>query len=223
MTTKPYLTSHAVASTKLQKRNRYWWQFVSHKQPVWRKLLWESLGLPAQTRKGSEAYKKSSSNPVYFFFCGNGGVFVSVCGGASGGPGQPFSFARKLCGVTIKFHSDFADSCNPWTHEANMTPNLLFLTSWDILSQRPVKYMNKPSLMLQFQNCRSSTLLFSDLGLGCNRLNRLNMIEFGSTELICRCCDNGCFLSSNLHIVFWGLQAYPCFSTHFDFSIDLLI
>ena len=136
---------------------------------------------------------------------------------------QPFSFARKLYGVTIKFHSDFANSCNPWTHEANMTPNLLFLTSWDIQSQCPVKYINKPSLRLQFQNCRPSTLLFSDLGLGCNRLNRLNMIELGSTELICRCCDSGCFLSSNLHIVFWGLQAYPCVSTHFDFSINLHI
>ena len=41
---------------------------------------------------------------------------------------QPFSFARKLSGVNIKYHNDSAGTCKPWTHKTNMTPNLLFVT-----------------------------------------------------------------------------------------------
>ena len=91
---------------------------------------------------------------------------------------QPFSFARKLSGVNIKYHNDSAGTCKPWTHKTNMTPNLLFVT---IIKRYPgpkcSQYTDdKPVLRLQFQNCRPSMLLFSDVAIGCNRLNESNLV-----------------------------------------------
>ena len=91
---------------------------------------------------------------------------------------QPFSFARKLRGVNIKYHNHPAGTCKILqTMDAQTQTCCLWQSSRDILSQSAVKYTNdKPVLRLQFQICRPSTLLLSDVAIGCKRLIGSNLI-----------------------------------------------
>ena len=103
---------------------------------------------------------------LYTFFSGNGALFVRMWRGISRPRAQGFQ------PFSLIVWCDHLDSRSQRDSK---------FVVFDIMRYPepmpcPVKYINKPSLRLQFQSCRLSTLLFSDLGLGYNRLNRLNLV-----------------------------------------------